>query len=276
MIKKAFYSFIFISICYSLFISNFPNKGVGTHQWQENQIRAHRFLYDKTSDTVLVGTSLSARIFQDSISSVTFCAFSACVVEDGLRLILSKKVPPRYILIETNYLLRPSNGEIVKINTQGPMPFLRRYIPILREQNSPSSIMGYSIMQGALSPVGQVDLKRLEKNIEDRISDDYTHLLSEKQLEERIQTIMSLVRQLESLGVKIALYEMPLNKRLLNLPSNEQTRQIVHHLFPSEKYTYIPCDTSNYLTNDGEHLDEEGRRRYSHYFKIMLSSITIL
>ena len=87
---------------------------------------------------------------------------------------------------------------------------------------------------------------------------------------------MSLVRQLESLGVKIALYEMPLNKRLLNLPSNEQTRQIVHHLFPSEKYTYIPCDTSNYLTNDGEHLDEEGRRRYSHYIKIMLSSITIL
>ena len=276
MIKKAFYSFICISICYTILVSNFPNKGVGTHQWQENQIRAHRFLYDKTSDTVIVGTSLSARIILDSISYVSSCAFSACVVEDGLRLILSKETLPRYVLIETNYLLRPSNGELVRVNTKGPTPFLRRYIPMMREQNSPSSLMGHLCMQGALSPVGQVDLKRLEKNIEDRISEDYTHLLSEMQVEERIQTIMPLVHQLESLGVKIVLYEMPLNKRLSHLPSNEQTRQIVHHLFPSEKYTYIPCDTSNYLTNDGEHLDEEGRRRYSHYIKIMLSSITIL
>lgn len=250
-----------------------PNKGIGTHQWQENQIRAQRFLYEMSSDTVIVGTSLSARILLDSLKNVSSCSFSACVVEDGLRLILSKDVVPHYVLIETNYILRSSNEELIKVNTQGPMPFLRNYLPILREQNAPISLIGCFCMQGALAPADTVDMKRLQKNIETRILEDNTHFLTEKQLEGRMNVIMSLISKLEKRGTKIVLFEMPLNNSLKHVRSNEQTRQAVIRMFPKEKYIYLPNDTSTYLTNDGEHLDAEGQRCYSNFLKEALASI---
>ncbi len=252
-----------------------PNMGIGTHQWQENQIRAQRFLYEKSSDTVIVGTSLSARILLDSLENVKSCAFSACVVEDGLRLILSKDVIPHYILIETNYILRSSNEELLKVNTQGPLPFIRYYIPILREQNAPICLIGRRFMMRALSPVDTVDMNRLHKNIKNRILEDKTHFLTEKQMGERMQTIMLLVDKLEKRGAKIVLFEMPLNESLKHARSNEQTRLAVKRMFPIDKYLYLPNDTSTYLTNDGEHLDAEGQRRYSHFLKKVLTSILL-
>lgn len=275
MLNKSIICFLFIALCYSLLIALVPNRGIGTHQWQENQIRAHQFLYEKISDTVIVGTSLSARILLDSLKTVSSCAFSACVVEDGLRLILSKEETPRYVLIETNYMLRPSNGEILKANTQGPLPVLRRFIPLLREQNSPICLLGYCCLQGALVPSETIDMDRLQKNITNRISEDNTHILNEKQLEERIQTIKSLVSKIEARGAKIVLFEMPLNDNLRHVSSNEQTRQAVVGIFPQNKYVYLPNDTSSYLTNDGEHLDAVGQRRFSHFFKVALASASL-
>lgn len=274
MIKKTFICFFIVAFCYSILIAFVPNKGIGTHQWQENQIRAQRFLYEKSSDTIIVGTSLSARILLDSLNNVSSCAFSACVVEDGLRLILSKDVIPHYVMIETNYILRPSNGELIKVNTQGPLPLLRNYIPILREQNSPISLFGWRFMQGALAPAETVDLDRLHKNIKNRISEDNTHFLTKEQMEERMETILFLVGRLEERGAKIILFEMPLNDSLRHVRSNEQTRQAVIRMFPKEKYIYLPNDTSIYLTNDGEHLDAEGQRRYSNFLKVALDSIS--
>ena len=275
MIKKAFFSFFCFLTSYIILIAIFPNKGVGTHQWQENQIRAHQFLYEKTSDTVLIGTSLSARLLLDSLNTVCSCAFSASVVEDGLRLLLLKEQTPRFVLLETNYLLRPSNGDIIKVNTQGPLPTLRRIIPVLREQNSPISLVGFICMRDALTPTGEVDIERLERNIENRISDDHTHYLTETQMTERINTIQSLIRQVESRGSIIVLFEMPLNKRIVHTPSNDQTRQVVHRMFPPEMYNYLTNDTSSYLTNDGEHLDSEGQRRYSHFLRNELKSMLV-
>lgn len=275
MIKKTFISFFIIALCYSILIAFVPNKGIGTHQWQENQIRAQRFLYENPSDTVIVGTSLSARILLDSLKNVSSCAFSACVVEDGLRLILSKDVIPHYVLIETNYILRPSNEELVKVNTQGPLPLLRNYIPILREQNAPICLIGRRFMMGALAPAETVDMERLQENIDKRILEDYTHVLSDKQLEGRMYVIMSLISKLEKRGAKILLFEMPLNDNIKHVRSNEQTREAVMRMFPIDKYLYLPSDTSTYLTNDGEHLDAEGQRRYSHFLKNALVSISL-
>lgn len=273
MIKKSVISFLVFALAYAVLIAVFPNRGIGTHQWQENQIRAHQFLYEQTTDTVIVGTSLSARLLADSLPTVSFCAFSACVAEDGLGLVLTKEKAPRYVLLETNYFLRPSHGVLVKVNTQGIMPLLRKYIPMLREQNAPASLMGYCCMQGALAPKEEVDMKRLEENIANRISDDDTHLLTDIEVEERLQVLMPLVRELEKRGTKIILFEMPLNEKLKHVASNEQTRQVIARLFPRDKYVYLPNDTTRYLTNDGEHLEPDGQRRYSHYLKQQLQQI---
>ena len=273
MIKKSFICFFVFSALYSIMVYLYPNKGVGTHQWQENQIKAQRFLYEHVNDTVMVGTSLSARLLPDSIPMVTSCSFSACVVEDGLRMVLSKKEAPHMVLIESNYFLRPSNGELVNVNTKGLMPILRHYLPMLREYNSPISLIGYYFMRGALAPSASVDKIRLSKIIEQRIIEDDSHFLTEEQVKNRLYDIIPLIREVETRGTKIVLFEMPLNERMIHLPSNDQTRQVVRSVFPSNKYLYLPIDTTKYLTTDGEHLDLQGQYQYSSFIKKALASI---
>ena len=273
MVRKSILSFLLFSIFYAFLVS-LVKVGIGTNQWQENQIRAQRYLYEPSTDTVMLGTSLSARILLDSIPMVTSCSFSACVVEDGLRIVLSKQSIPQVVLIESNYFLRPSNGELVKVNTTGIMAWLRKLVPMLREYYSPICILGAYSMRGALSPSMDVDSVRLFRNIKQRISEDNTHILTERQIEERLNVIIPLIHEIEAHGAKIIFYEVPLNKRLLYLPSNNQTRQTVRHSFPPSHYLYLPTDTSHYLTNDGEHLDYQGQRRYSSFIKKALCDIS--
>ena len=74
--------------------------GVLTHQWQDNVNKAQQYVYEKSRDTVMVGTSLSSRIIADSIPMVTSLSFGGCSVEDGLMIILYKGYTPKFILIE--------------------------------------------------------------------------------------------------------------------------------------------------------------------------------
>ena len=274
MIKKTLISFFVFSTLYAIMVYFYPNKGIGTHQWQENQIKVQRYLYEHTNDTVIVGTSLSARLLPDSFPMVTSCSFSACVVEDGLRVVLSKKKAPHMVLIESNYFLRPSNGELVNLNTKGLMSILRQYLPILREYNSPISLIGYCFMRGAFAPSDDVDMARLSNLIEHRITEDDSHFLTKEQVKDRLDVIIPLIHELEACGTKIVFFEMPLNERMIHLPSNDQTRQVVNKVFPSEKYVHLPIDTTKYLTTDGEHLDLLGQYRYSSFMKKALANIS--
>lgn len=273
MIKKSFICFFVFSAIYAIIVYFYPNKGIGTHQWQENQIRAQRYLYENAKDTVMIGTSLSARLLPDSISMVSSCSFSACVVEDGLRIILSKNKAPHMVLIESNYFLRPSNGEFVNVNTKGLIPLLRYFLPMLREYNSPISLIGYCFMRGALAPSDNVDTLRLSRIIEQRKIEDSAHFLTNKQVKDRLDVIIPLIHEIEARGAKIVLFEMPLNESMIHLPSNDQTRQIVKQVFPPHKYVYLPIDTTKYLTTDGEHLELRGQYRYSSFIKKVLSNI---
>ena len=273
MVKKSLFWFVLFLLGYSLFIAVYPNKGVGTHQWQENQIKVHKYLYGGQIDSVIVGTSLSARILADSIPSICSCAFSGCVVEDGLRIILSQQKTPKYVFIETNYSLRSSNGDIVKTNIHGVLPFLRKFIPALREQNAPICVFGSWCMPDALAPSAVVELNRLNENIGKRLNEDLSKRLSDAQLAERLAIIKQLVNLLEKRGATIVFFEMPLNKRLIHAESNNQTRQAIRRSFPDSHYVFIPTDTSTYITSDGEHLDREGQRRYSHFFKEHLKNL---
>lgn len=275
MIKKSVLFLLAFLLFHATYIVLFPSSSKGTHQWQENQIKAQHFLYGGWADTVMIGTSLSARIIPESIPSVKSCSFSACVVEDGLRLILSKDEVPHYVLLETNYFFRPSNEELLRSNTKGIMPRLRKYFPSLQERFSPICLVCEPFMRNALAPSEIVDTIRLNKNIESRIAEDCNRLLSETEVNQRVKTLKHLIRKLESYGTKIVLFEMPLNDRLRYLPSNEQTRKVIWKMFPPSHYLYLPNDTSHYLTNDGEHLDAKGQRRYSQYFKHLLDSISI-
>ena len=272
MINKSLICFvIFAGLHLCLVIIN-PSLGTATHQWQDNVIKAQQYLYTEKSDTVLVGTSLSARIIRDSIPFVKSVSFGGCSVEDGLKLILSKENAPKFVLVETNFLLRNGNTELVSKQTEGIIPTIRRKFPSLRERYEPICLFA-SLMMGSTGINVQLDKKKvnmdlLNENIKRWIEEDEP--IPTEKAESRIQEIKKLIKELEEKGCQFIFFEMPVNERLLHLRSFEQTREIAQREFPTNKYIYLPSDTVKYLTTDGIHLDYEGKQRFSHFFKMNL------
>lgn len=275
MIKKSILSFFMLFIIHVIFIWLFPTLGMATNQWQDNMVKAQHFLYAEDTDTAMVGTSLSARILPDSIPSVRSVAFGGCAAEDGLRLILSKPTVPHCVLIEANLLFRKGNDELIDKMTKGVIPQLKRWIPSLRECNEPICLLsGLMIKAAGMNPQAatmSVDMEQLKENIKRLIADDKP--LSKTELRQRTDIIKSLVMQLEQKGTKLIFFEMPVNQEAYHLKELEQTRQAVRMAFPNSRYTYLPNDTTTYLTTDGLHLDFEGQQRYSHFIKHALCSI---
>lgn len=269
MIKKSFLSFLVMFGIHAVVTYLLPSLGMATNQWQDNMVKAQHFLYDEDADTAMIGTSLSARILPDSIPSVRSVAFGGCAVEDGLRLILSKPKVPHCVLVETNLFLRNGNDELVEKMTKGIIPQVKRWIPSLRESNEPICLLsGLMIKAAGINPQAAamtVDMEQLKESIKRHLADDKS--LSETELAQRMETIKPLLIQLEQKGTKLIFFEMPIHQELYHLKELEQTRQAVGKAFPKTRYTYLPNDTTTYLTTDGLHLDYEGQQRYSHFIK---------
>ncbi len=274
MIKKSIFCFAILAVLHACFISFNPSAGMATHQWQDNVIKAQQFMYAERSDTVMVGTSLSARIIRDSIPFVQSVSFGGCAVEDGLKIILAKGDFPKYVLVETNLLLREGNAELVSRMAEGPVPVIRRWIPSLREQYEPICLFASLMMRSAgINPqagVSSVNMELLNESINRQLEED--ELMPEKEVEARLQAIKSLTGQLETEGTRIVFFEMPVNERLVHLQRYDQVREIMRSEFPASKYVYLPSDTTKYLTTDGEHLDYESQQKFSHYFSEVLKA----
>ena len=275
MIKRSILCFAVLFGIHLVIVLLNPMVGMATHQWQDNVIKAQQFIYAEKSDTVMVGTSLSARIIRDSIPTVKSVSFGGCAVEDGLRIILSKGDLPRFILAETNLFFLDGNPELVSKMTEGVMPMLRRWIPSLREQYQPICMLASMMASAAdINPqagTSTVDMDLLNESIEHHIKYDWQ--MPEPQAETRMGDMKRLVEMFEAKGTRVLFFEMPVNERLTHLKRYDQTRELMQKTFPAERYTYLPFDTTRYVTTDGEHLDYEGQQVFSHYFKGVLSDL---
>lgn len=275
MIKRSILCFAVLFGIHLVIVLLNPMVGMATHQWQDNVIKAQQFIYAEKSDTVMVGTSLSARIIRDSIPTVKSVSFGGCAVEDGLRIILSKGDLPRFILAETNLFFLDGNPELVSKMTEGVMPMLRRWIPSLREQYQPICMLASMMASAAdINPqagTSTVDMDLLNESIEHHIKYDWQ--MPEPQAETRMGDMKRLVEMFEAKGTRVLFFEMPVNERLTHLKRYDQTRELMQKTFPADRYTYLPFDTTRYVTTDGEHLDYEGQLVFSHYFKGVLSDL---
>ncbi len=275
MIKRSILCFAVLFGIHLVIVLLNPMVGMATHQWQDNVIKAQQFIYAEKSDTVMVGTSLSARIIRDSIPTVKSVSFGGCAVEDGLRIILSKGDLPRFILAETNLFFLDGNPELVSKMTEGVMPMLRRWIPSLREQYQPICMLASMMASAAnINPqagTSTVDRDLLNESIEHHIKYDWQ--MPEAQAETRMGDMKRLVEMFEAKGTRVLFFEMPVNERLTHLKRYDQTRELMQKTFPADRYTYLPFDTTRYVTTDGEHLDYEGQQVFSHYFKGVLSDL---
>lgn len=269
MIKKSIICFLILFIIHALFVKIFPNIGMATNQRQDNILKAQQAFYAEDLDMAIVGTSLANRIIRDSIPNIQSLAFVGCSVEDGLQILRNRHNVPKYVFVEINLILRGGRKELVNGTTNGIIPRIKEWIPSLREQYEPicilaSTIIGTSKMN-TQAGMAVIDNDRLNSQVEGLLKDDKP--LEEDFVKKRMSEIKSLISELEAKGTKFVFFEMPINYRLTHLKSLDQIREFVRKDFPEDTYDYLTSDTSKYMTTDGQHLDLEGQKKYTQFFR---------
>lgn len=269
MIKKSIICFLILFIIHALFVKIFPNIGMATNQRQDNILKAQQAFYAEDMHMAIVGTSLANRIIRDSIPNIQSLAFVGCSVEDGLQILRNRRNVPKYVFVEINLILRGGRKELVNGTTNGIIPKIKEWIPSLREQYEPicilaSTIIGTSKMN-TQAGMAVIDSDRLNSQVEGLLKDDKP--LEEDFVKKRMSEIKSLISELEAKGTKFVFFEMPINYRLTHLKSLDQIREVVRKDFPEDTYEYLPSDTSKYMTTDGQHLDLEGQKKYTQFFR---------
>ena len=269
MIKKSLICFLILFIIHALFVKLFPNMGMATNQRQDNILKAQQAFYAEDLNMAIVGTSLANRIIRDSIPNIQSLAFVGCSVEDGLQILRNRRNAPKYVFVEINLILRGGRKELVNGTTEGIIPRIKEWIPSLREQYEPicilaSTIIGTSKMN-TQAGMAVVDNDRLNSQVEKTLKDDKP--IEDSIVKKRMKDIKTLTNELEAKGTKFVFFEMPINYRLTHIKSLDQIREVVRKDYPEDKYDYLPSDTSKYMTTDGQHLDLEGQKKYTHFFK---------
>jgi hypothetical protein len=288
MLKKAILSSFLFLFIYALFIQT-KSSGTSQHQWQDNVVKAQRFLYaENLSQNVIVGSSLACRLVTDKLPNTFNLSFPAMTIYDGLNIIFLKKKLPKHVFIETNLVLSQESKDFFSSLDNSILYNARKAFPILRDEYQPVGMLGSAIILSMNKLKTKVDSFLPQKkiityhnNVDENIfqkllnlqKESYSQRPEEKQIKESFQNLTGYVNSLERKGVNIIFFEMPVNGTLCSLPKAITIRESFFKYFPPTKYQYIPMPPcTEYKTTDGVHLGYDEALKYTSYFKIAAQS----
>jgi hypothetical protein len=114
--------------------------------FQANLIRLQAFLFDPQPRAVLVGSSISGRLLPDYFDKTQLAPMANLGLDGssalfGLDLTLTR--PPQVVIVEVNTLLKQpdANDQLLAATIHSPSFRLSGYLPILRAQSRPSSML---------------------------------------------------------------------------------------------------------------------------------------
>jgi hypothetical protein len=296
MIKKTiFFSIIFL-VTYSVFIAwiapNWWNATQNTEQ--ENIVKAQSFIYDQktTPNYVIVGSSLSERIVQDSLPGVFNLAFGGLSIYDGLSLLTHKKALPKVVLIEMNLVFRKENKNFTSSLFSPLTYYPKMKIKALRDEKEPIAVCGKIIMNSIYAaknyirettfskkkniinakPVIIGSSKILSNKMIRETYISFFHLPKNEEVTYNFTELKKYTDQLKKENVKLIFFEMPIDRHLENLPLTVFIRKQFYTNFPKSEYQYIPLPSWDYIdTFDGQHLSEQAAIRYTKYLRDQLN-----
>ena len=142
MIKKTLIAFVLIFISWTCYVTFIYKGSNDAYQLQENLIKVEKYLYsDSAISNVLIGTSLSHGLDQDSLHGIYNMALVGEGIFEGLDAIEHSKTLPKNVFIEMNIVYRAEMPEI-KQEIFSPFTFYpKRYLPSLRSDKEPLPIL---------------------------------------------------------------------------------------------------------------------------------------
>jgi len=263
------------------------------HQWQENIVKAQKFIYGESFSKrkVIVGSSLSNRLVMDSLEDFCNLSFNAKSIFEGLALIKKSSQPVQSVYIEMNMVLGGSDPSFSS-SIVDPVPFyIKKYFFYLREENQPVGYVGelasYKIVKPVFRRMKSLFGNNHGKNTSqqsplfNKMLKNHAFEFNEKPSEEKLDQVFNLLKKeityFAEKNIQVAFFEMPVNKSICNSMRAVAVRESFYKYFPPQKYNYIDMpDCSAFLTTDGIHLSDTEAAIYTSYFKSSLKGDSTL
>jgi len=180
--------------------------------FQANLIRLQGFSLSPAPRAVLVGSSLSGRLLSSYFDD-TYLAPVANLGLDGSNpafgLDWLGDRPPALVIIEVNRLLKPgaANESLLRAATRDPLFRLARYVPVLRSQARPSSIL-YSYLKVHWSPSGGTPPGAGQRQSDPSLPSAAPDL-NEADIAAAKRKLKSQICELQERGCRVCLLQMP-------------------------------------------------------------------
>jgi len=263
----------------------FPNGGGAQNQWQDNIIKAQKYIHEKRDlPYVIVGSSLSARLSPSSLPDDYYnLSFSGDSVLTGVEVVRRSDKTPKAVLIETNVVMRPADEKFLDSLFNPGLRLMRTYLPVTKDQFQPAAVLGSPILHRLLATAGffganDAGIKQQQDNAFEiglnRQQTRYSKLPDEEILNKRIEEFTHSVAALEKRGGKVVFFVMPIHPSLYDTPSSILIKERLLKAFPEDRYNWIHSpEPTDYHTTDGVHLDPKSAHRYSKFLITELQRI---
>jgi hypothetical protein len=249
----------------------FPEGGDEQNMLQANVINAQDFIFDReAAKYIIMGTSLVGRLKRslddDRFRMLFFQGGSALT---ALRLVEATGKRPQVVFIETNFLLRDGEDrEFIDVLFSPVRHRLNSIMPVFREKYQPVSVF-LRFFKGATGAdkadffaAARTDKASLDLMLSIKHK-EFSRVPMESKVAANKILLEELVRELEARGIKIVLFELPIDPSLTDAPLMKAIRPGIKSIFPPEKYRWIrAADTGAYGTTDGLHLDTESAKKF--------------
>jgi hypothetical protein len=289
MIRKVLIISFSLLVFYSLFLWIYPGISTSQNQNQDNIIKAQQYMNALPHHycNVIVGSSLSTRLIEDSIPGIYNLSFGGLSIYDGLKIIQKTIEKPEIVFIEMNILQRDESATFVNELFNPVNYYSVKYIPLLREDKKPISFLVTRItdfIQTLRRPdvkIKQHEVKQKSKEINLEVFEgmlnskisEFSHNPDTMMIAQRMNKLRRYVGSLENKGIKIVFFEMPVNYQLEKLNIPVAFRNAFYVNFPKSKYLYVDLPNTRFTTTDGMHLPEDEALKYTLYFKSKVKSL---
>jgi hypothetical protein len=287
MIKRILIVTVILFILYSAFVGFVAPTWwtASQHQWQDNVIKAEKFIYDTDSaENVIIGSSLSCRLAADSLPGVYNLSFAGQSIYDGLSILSHKKQVPKNIFIEMNVVLRKENEDFTSVLNSPVLYYPKKIIPSLRNDKQPLGVLGLQLNNRIVRKTiiklksfipgsqNERDTKLEQQKMLQKLLDlklqSYSKAPDPVLLAECFNRLKKDVTALEARGAHVVFFEMPVNYQLNSLEMATVIRETFYEKFPAPAYEYIAFpDSVSYETTDGMHLNKQEALSYTGYLR---------
>ncbi|MEG4801745.1 hypothetical protein QUB63_23305 [Microcoleus sp. ARI1-B5] len=254
---------------------------------QNNIVKAQRYVYQDDSDLkiVMVGSSLAANLHVTDIGKgVKSIALGGGSSQTGLEIVKRSNSNPPMVLVEINdTITRTIDRDLVDSLYNPIFYWMRKYLPILREEYRPISVFIHCFKNGSQhhQKLTREALDSLEaRNLTPELSqkaiqttvDIQSKPLSKKEAEDITKEAGLIKSQLAEInknsGTKVVLFDIPQESRVDAAIRRKQVRELTKKLFPSDRFEWLPPPKEReWRTNDGIHLIRSDARDFAEFLR---------